>query len=332
MRGGAMLEPVSVSAISMQKRVRERRRLSLFCREVEVLKVLGCCLLVNSAHAISPTDIPSTQLPNVTVTAPRNPTVQELAQESVPHFVLHHAKPAKMTEQLARWRNGICPIAIGLDVGYNEFVSRRLRAVAADVGAPTQQEGKCSYNVDIIFTNNPQGILDEVVKEKKSILLGFNYQHQEKKLATFNRPIQAWYVTATRGAGGDRQIDDAMSPPDSMPHGLLGSRLATGLSSEILHVLIIADTSKVVGDSIGSISDYIAVLALTLVPSLDNCDPLPSILDLMSVSCAERERADAITAGDLAFLKALYQTDLELVPSLERSNILNNMMHQFGGR
>jgi hypothetical protein len=65
--------------------------------------------------------------------------------------------------------------------------------------------------------------------------------------------------------------------------------------------------------------------------SPDNCDPLPSILDVFSKSCGARERPTAITAGDLAFLKALYAKDTGIGPSLSRNEVQDNMMRQFKG-
>jgi hypothetical protein len=66
-----------------------------------------------------------------------------------------------------------------------------------------------------------------------------------------------------------------------------------------------------------------------VVQSPDHCDPLPSILDLMSASCGTREMPTAITAGDLAFLKALYYKNTGLGPSLSRAEINGNMTRQF---
>jgi hypothetical protein len=74
------------------------------------------------------------------------------------------------------------------------------------------------------------------------------------------------------------------------------------------------------------------MLTLSVVQSPDHCDALPSILDLMSSSCSTRERPTAITASDLAFLKALYYLNTRLGPSLSRAAIQANMMQQFGLR
>jgi hypothetical protein len=74
------------------------------------------------------------------------------------------------------------------------------------------------------------------------------------------------------------------------------------------------------------------MLTLSVVQSPDNCDPLPSILDLMSSTCGAREKPTAVTAGDLAFLKALYYLNTGLGSSLSRNQIHDNMLRQFRPR
>jgi hypothetical protein len=69
-------------------------------------------------------------------------------------------------------------------------------------------------------------------------------------------------------------------------------------------------------------------LALSVIQSPDHCDPLPSILDLMSSNCGAREKPTAITAGDLAFLKALYYKNTGLGASMSRAAIYANMTRQ----
>jgi hypothetical protein len=55
-------------------------------------------------------------------------------------------------------------------------------------------------------------------------------------------------------------------------------------------------------------------------------DPLPSILDLESSTCGARQRPVAMTAGDLAFLKALYFHNTGIGPTLSRDDIQLNML------
>src|SRR5271170_1931377 len=110
------------------------------------------------ATARADTDAPSAgaspEIGDVTVTAPTPPTDQELAGNSLNDFILHHATThfanTPTTGNLARWRGGrqsICPQTMGLAPGYSAFVTARLRALAAYVGAPVQSDPKCKSNV-----------------------------------------------------------------------------------------------------------------------------------------------------------------------------------------
>jgi hypothetical protein len=249
---------------------------------------------------------PSDPLPGITVTAPRPPTPEELAGDAVSDFVRVHAAPSLVSGQLARWRIALCPLTQGFSPAFNYFVSARIVAVAASVGAPVQA-GRCGrHNVYIVITSDPEKTIHDLAK-RDSRLLGFHFNDETRNLEKITRPIQGWYVTATRA----------------------GSRLTSSISSSIVNVLIVADPSKMVGREIGAISDYLAVLTLTQALTSERCGTLPSIMDMMLPSCGGNAKSTSITAGDLAFLRALYQTDLEAVLSMETSRIGANMMRQF---
>jgi hypothetical protein len=267
-------------------------------------------------------------VPEVTVTAPKPPEPQQLAGQSVPNFIKNHGKPAVLSGQLGRWVAEICPLTEGLTPAFNSFVSARVTAIAASVGAPHQWAAQCQPNVAIYFTADPQAMLDEVARHAPQ-LLGFHYPHQVQRLATVNRPIQAWYVTAIRGMSGEDIIDDIWG---SLPPGRLGSRLTLGRSSLIVFVLVVADTRKLTRYSVGSISDYIALLTLSRPASLDGCGQLPSIIDLMSPICGSDSTSTAMTAGDTAYLRALYSLNMEQSLSLQRMDIQDKMMREFKTR
>jgi hypothetical protein len=286
---------------------------------VRLLYALVLGIPVAGAAAGPPT------VPEVTVTAPKPPEARQLAGESVPKFIKKHGKPAVLTGQLGRWITEICPQTEGLTPAFNDFISARVQAIAASVGAPHPGAARCRANVGIYFTADPQAMLDEVAKHAPQ-LLGFHYPHQVKRLATVNRPIQAWYVTAIRGTAGEDVIDDIWG---TLPPGRLGSRLTTGRSSLIVFVLIVADTRKLANFSVGSISDYIALLTLSRPDSLDGCEQLPSIIDLMSPICGSDSTSTAMTAGDTAYLRALYSLNMEQSLSLQRMDIQNTMMREF---
>jgi hypothetical protein len=71
------------------------------------------------------------------------------------------------------------------------------------------------------------------------------------------------------------------------------------------------------------------MLTLTQAVNPERCGTLPSILDMLVPNCGESEKLTGVTAGDLAFLRALYKADIEAVPAVERGNIHNSMMREF---
>jgi hypothetical protein len=292
------------------------------------------------------------ETPDVTVTPAGPPSDEQLAGDSLSQFVVHHATvhyfTAGVTGGLARWRGGkqsLCPVTEGLSPAQNNFVTARVRAVSTFVGAPIDLAPQCKSNIQILFTSNPQSKMDAVIKWA-TVYFRNRYAGGMKNLIAFrgDRAIQGWYMT-TRGGSTVMNTDVSLVGLNVLPvwpqitqnyigSGTLGTRLGggSGGGSGIGIVILVVDTTKVVDYSIGAIADYLAMLTLTVVQSPDHCDPLPSILDLMSSTCGARQVPAALTAGDLAFLKALYYKNTGLGPSLSRSEIESNMLRQFKGR
>jgi hypothetical protein len=282
-------------------------------------------------------------LPEVTVTAKMDP---KTLNRVINQFVQSHAEPSTMIGQVGRWQQNVCPAVSGLQDSGDKFVTREITNVARSVGAPTPAVGKkCDVNIEVIFTPEPQGLLNRVA-DKYRPMLGYYRVSEVKQITTFSHPVQAWYETGTRALDSQAPINcffqcskNGQAPPDAanaagsalsfVPHleidsdqssgmgaglglgvsGNSGSRLTKGLRSEFMHVLIIADSKAVGKYTLQSISDYVALLALTHVASLDTCNELPSIVNLFAATCAAPPTA--LTAADTAYLKALYEANLE---------------------
>ena len=144
----------------------------------------------------------------VTVTAEKpNPLINPASQ-----FVRERLPQSANSEQYPRFRDDICVKVIGLPPEFAGFIAKRLTEVANEVHAPVARDAACVPNVHIVFTTNPQGQVDDIAKHK-DILIGFHFTAQTKKVTTFDRPIQAWYVTRTRDATGNSWIEIANPCP-----------------------------------------------------------------------------------------------------------------------
>jgi hypothetical protein len=290
--------------------------------------------------------VSTAQFPDVGVIAPPAPTSAQLASDGLYQFIVHHGSThygeatGAVGGSLLRWRGGraetICPGTSGLDEGYNSFVSARVRAVAAFVGAPVQPDNqKCTPNVQIIFTQDPRSVM-AAVQEWGARALRVKFDHQMQKALDISdeHAIQGWYVTAGGGQSvlnRDPGLVGGIDLQALWPRVISTSAHANGASRSILGVVLVINTKKVVGVTIGSIADYAAVVSLSIVQNPDQCDALPSILDIMSPACASRDKPAGITAGDVAFLKALYYKNTGIGGTLSRDEIQMNMMRQFQG-
>jgi hypothetical protein len=290
--------------------------------------------------------VSAAQFPDVGLIAPPAPTAQELAPDGLFHFIVHHgsthysAAAGAVGGSLLRWRGGrsetICPGATGLDPGYNDFVAARVRAIAAFVGAPVRTDDpKCLPNVEIIFTQEPRGVMAAVQQwAARSLHVRFDHQMEKALDISDEHAIQGWYATAGGGASvlnRDPGLIGGIALEALWPRVIPTSVHANGASRSILGVVLVIDSKKVAGITIGSIADYAALVGLTVIQNPDQCDPLPSILDIESPACAARDKPAGITAGDLAFLKALYYMNTGIGGTLSRDSIQANMMKQFRG-
>jgi hypothetical protein len=89
---------------------------------------------------------------------------------------------------------------------------------------------------------------------------------------------------------------------------------------------ILVDAEKQANVPLGATADYIAMIVLTRMASLDTCSELPSIIDLLALSCSDRARPDSITVADRAFLKSLYAADLQQNRNIEQADIRDQML------
>jgi hypothetical protein len=242
---------------------------------------------------------------SVTVTATQ---LREIFHKFEDAFVA----PTSIGGKIARWERRICPLVVGQNPSYTRFITQRVKYVAMAVGARVNKEESCKPNIEIVFTSTPQALLDNV-HEKEPVYLGYaDSSAQLTKLATVTRPVQAWYTTETEDWGGRRQVDSVLMTAsdgtfifDAPTYASSGGHVGNGMRSGFNHILIVIDSTKLAGQKIVPLADYISMLALAQINSLDACQELPSVVGMLAAGCAHAQ--DGLTKYDLAFLQGLYQ-------------------------
>jgi len=291
-----------------------------------VFQALGFCVMLTLPVLAASAQTPPPR-EDVTVTATK-------ARELLDKFAKALTIQTKVTGKIARWETAICPSVIGQKPEFTRFIAERLQAIAAAAGAPVNASQACTANIQIIFTTTPQQLLDQVRKDDPDYLGYATTSDQREKLATVTRPVQAWYTTETIDLDGMHRMDSgrklgngitlsnfsafampssgaANRDPIDLPYAFYtrttGNHIDNGLRTGLNHVIVVIDSTKLAGQQIIPLSDYISMLALTQLSSLDTCQELPSIVNLMAKDCDQR--IEGMTATDLAYLRGLYKMD-----------------------
>jgi len=238
---------------------------------------------------------------------------QAVSDQAIGAFVDSHSAVTHL-EKIARWEEGVCPSLSGLPASFTKFILKRVRELAASVGAPVNADEACKSNIDIVFTTKPQALLD-TVRASRPVMLGyFTSSAQADHMATVSHTIQGWHATQTVDVRGHALIDSRNSESGTSALGSnalnsYGTRLGDGLHSSYYHAIIVADPTKLGDYEIGTLADAIAMLALAQPSSEDACTDLPSILDMTNPACRKDAPAKALTAADTGYLRGLYQAD-----------------------
>lgn len=252
----------------------------------------------------------------------------EKTREAVDKFVKSVAPPTRITGKTARWETPICPYIVGVQPKAVAYMTQRLKEVAAEVGAPFNSRQNCRPNLQVIFNQTPD-VLMEDVKAKMPWVLGYYDNADERdRLAAFDHPVKAWYRTATRDERGRLKVDGLETVRERRP--INGSKLNDGLQSELYSILIVANPDLLIGRPSETVSDYIAMLALAQVRERDTCQSLPSITDLLAANCANAP--SELTINDIGYLRGIYSAQPGLVAHLQRHEIANGMEQVLEGK
>jgi hypothetical protein len=269
-------------------------------------------MLLADADGIAQPAAPGVE--SVTVNGRRVP------DEEIHAFVAARTAPTFKLGKVARWEKGICPTVMGLKSDFTDFVKKRLKETAAKVGAPLDPNANCQPDIQIVFTTAPQALLDNIRKNYDALLGYHDNSSQGEEMAKVTHSIQAWYSTVTIDASGAPRFDGGKIPgigcldrpkcriylTRAQGYAVTGGRVGDGLRSGFHDVIIVIDPKKLGGYEIGALADYISFLALTQPRSLDDCQQLPSILNLLAAGCTAGDATSEMTQGDLGYLKGVY--------------------------
>ena len=312
-------------------------------RSYRILLVILPLLTVAEIAVAQPKPSPGD---SVTVTGAKS-------REVMQRFVEKFSSPTSLIGKMARWTKPICPRVLGMDPERSKFVIRRLKEVAVQIGAPVDPGTDCKANLQIVFTGKPQDFMNDTRRMHAPFLGYYDTEEQLDRLALVTHPIQGWYTTETEDTRGRTIADDSKVMPgaeihlpcspgpgcyggykilyaDAAAYAVSGNRMiGNGLRSGFRHALIVVDADKLAKEEVGVLADYIVMLSLSQVKSLDTCQTLPSVVNLLAPNCAKPQ---GLLSADLGYLNGLYHMNPDLEMRGQQDYVAYQMEQSLAGR
>jgi len=205
-------------------------------------------------------------------------------QSEASRFVQAYAITGQLN-YIVGWRKSLCLQVTGLPPDRAAAVTARIQAVAQSLSLRLYNTGiTCGgfKDVRIVFTADAQRALGDAVAREPAVL--GDTHSDTRNVKTVTRPIQAWYQTSFCG--------DVCGPEP--------------LFKRFYRVFALVDTQRTANTDLATISDYLAMLVLSEPRAPDQCQALPSVIDLYAGACPGRPAPAGLTPIDLAYLKAVY--------------------------
>lgn len=291
-------------------------------------------------------------------------------EQAVTRFVEASVTPTRMTGKTARWETPICPAMQGIKPEDAEAMLKRLKQNAAEAGVRVSGKKNCDANIEIIFTDYPQDVMDQVKTDQPDLLGYFDSNEERDRLAIVKRPIQAWYRTATQDLRGQTFVDASRTTDSgqgltavlpcantsqnkqlttyngmqvfsgvgictrqityAIKANTPGFALQDGLRSQFDHISIVVDSEKVAKMKADAVTDYVSMVALAQLSSLETCQALPSITNMLVAGCAES--AETLTVNDLGYLRGVYRSNPTLTAQTQKNEIGRRMLQAVAGK
>ena len=211
------------------------------------------------------------------------------------------------TDQLAHWDRQICPKIIGIDKSQADYVAKRMALIAREVKLRTGQQ-ICSTMLTIVVTKDAPMLAQVIAEDFPTD----NWQIRSalRKFMNARGPVR-WISLVDECGGGCE---------------LRNTRLSKATQPRLQAMIILVDSTRIGGVSIGQLADYLSLVALTN-PPVDAPTDRRSILGLFG-GTQEVPAQTELTNVDLSLLMSLYNIREEFGASQQRESMVSQMARQ----
>jgi hypothetical protein len=231
---------------------------------------------------------------------------------------------------LARWNGRVCIGVHNLEQTAAQYLVDRISKLALDVGL-TPGEPECGPNVIILFTTDGKQLATHLVENEAQFMRPTGEGGVHRGLAGLDRFAQSdkavrwWQISLPVGAMSGLpaiELSNGLGPPVVQVAG--PSRIHSGIIDVLQRVIIVVDSTKLMGMTWQQIGDYLAVVSLAQIDLETNPEAFDSILNLFTNPNAY----SGLTDWDRTYMQALYSFDQERNPSLQRGVLTGEMLRR----
>jgi hypothetical protein len=264
---------------------------------------------------------------DITVTAQRREALRMRMQD----FITEIGDPVSRHQGYARWRRDVCVGVSGLaDPVPAQYIADRISFRAMENGLRPKGPG-CRPNIQVIFTSDGRGTATRLVAESPRAFRPFGGESGTTQglqalgeFQTAEVPVRWWQIMAP--------VDDYGQPAIDMTGGVGGtpnirgsnSRIKNSVSEALWSSVVVIDTSKLGEVDWPQLGDYVTMVVLAQVKPDGEPVDYDSILNLFRTE----NPPPAMTQMDLAYLRALYEMDISLMPLAQRRVFATEMLEQ----
>lgn len=313
--------------------------MALDMRQALKLMAMGAALLGSAASASQENSKGDDrdESDDILVTGARQ--TREESRKAAVDF-LRKTGAATTFKQVARWVEPVCPRAFGLSSEHATLVEAKVRAIAADAGAPVAP-AECKANIAITFTMDGGRFVRTLSRRAPRQFTRVSPARM-RELREGEEPVRWWYGDAIQAKGTSGSGDtpapwtggegggsgSALPLVDGAPSlNQYGSSLiSTGAVRALVQATVVIDVSRVEGLPLDTVASYAAMVSLAEINALDD-PPAQSILGLFGSG----PNVQAVTQEDATFLSALYALPLDRLPRRQRGALIRAMTEDPGG-
>lgn len=207
------------------------------------------------------------------------------------------------TDQIGRWKDGICPAFSGLSDGQAATIERRMAATWQTVGLSPPRH--CLTSLIIIFSNDATDVATDLSKRYPMVLRA-DGEWLLRRFVKSDRPVRWLTISNECGFGCTS-----------------GSNIFMETAPAFSAMLIIVDGKQVAGITLDEIADYLAMVSL-INPPQKGATPQGSIMSLFD-HAHDATVALSLTTSDRELLTSLYRSSTNLPLSLQRAEIVRRI-------